>query len=64
MYPCINLKTANLSLFPKIIISFPGTDFPAYSDTGYSDTGYSDTPVTVTVLTVPKWPFIFKKWCG
>ena len=32
------------------------TDFPAYSDTVYSD-----TPLTVTVLTVPNWPFLYKK---
>ena len=38
------------------MMTIGGTDFPAYSDTGYSD-----TPVTVTVLTVPKWPFIYKK---
>ena len=32
----------------------PLTDFPAYSD----------TPLTVTVLTGPKCPFIYQKWCG
>ena len=32
------------------------SDFPAYIGTGYSD-----TPLTVTILTVPKWPNIYKR---
>ena len=47
------LKPMNIS---KNTEPMDDTDFPAYSDTVYSD-----TPLTVTVLTVPNWPFVYKK---